>query len=183
MAIGFHKSIVLPTLGFAVAQFFNKPKVMIVFWLLCIPLSLVAGDFLEIFCANLGFEDDRINYLTQGNVNNDNFSSVGFRWDFLIYSSSGVLVGWYFIFKKKFYDKIYFYLYNTYVFANAFWILVIRANFSNRFAYLSWFMLALVIIYPFLKDNSMKIQPRALGWMLLVYFSFTFFMNVIIAKE
>jgi len=182
IAINFHKSILLPTLGFIIAQFFNKPKIMIGFWLLCIPLSLAAGGFWETFFAGLGFEDERLSYLTQGNVNDDDFSSTGFRWDFILYSATAVFAGWYFIVKKGFKDKIYYWVFNTYVFANAFWILVIRANFSNRFAYLSWFMMALVIVYPFLKENSMKIQPRVLAWVILLYFSFTFFMNVVIAK-
>jgi hypothetical protein len=68
------------------------------------------------------------------------------------------------------------------VFANAFWILVIRANFSNRFAYLSWFMMALVIIYPFLKSQLMPNQNKVLARVILFYFAFTFLMNVILAK-
>ena len=182
LAIGTHKSMVLPTLGFVVAQFFNKPKVMIAFWLLCIPLSLAAGGFWENFFATLGFDDDRLSYLTEGNVNDDDFSSTGFRWDFLIYSATAVFAGWYFIVKKGFNDKIYFWLFNTYVFANAFWILVIRANFSNRFAYLSWFMMGLVIIYPFLKKKMMQNQHKVLAKVIVLYFAFTFLMNVILAK-
>ena len=38
-----------------------------------------------------------------------------------------------------------------YLTANAFWILVIRSSFSNRFAYLSWFLMAIIIFYPFFK--------------------------------
>jgi surface polysaccharide O-acyltransferase-like enzyme len=68
------------------------------------------------------------------------------------------------------------------VFANAFWILVIRANFSNRFAYLSWFMMALVIIYPLLKKEMIKNQYKVLAKVMLIYFAFTFLMNVILAK-
>ena len=124
--------------------------------MLCIPISLAAGGFWENFFGSLGFQDDRLSYLTEGNVNDDDFSSTGFRWDFLLYSATAVYAGWYFIIKKGFEDKIYFWLFNTYVFANAFWILVIRANFSNRFAYLSWFMMALVIIYPLLKKEMIK---------------------------
>jgi hypothetical protein len=181
LAIGVHKSLILPIFGFIFAQFFNKPKVMIAFWLLCIPLSLAAGGFWENLFANLGFEDDRLSYLTDGNVNDDDFSSTGFRWDFLMYSATAVYAGWYFIVKKGFEDKIYFWLFNTYVFANAFWILVIRANFSNRFAYLSWFMMALVIVYPFLKMELMKNQHKVLAKVMLIYFAFTFLMNVILS--
>jgi len=182
LAINFHKTMLLPTMGFVIAQFFNKPKIIIAFWVLSIPLSLAAGGFWESFFANLGFEDDRLSYLTEGNVNDDDFSSTGFRWDFLAYSATAIFAGWYFIVKKAFEDKIYYWLFNTYVFANAFWILVIRANFSNRFAYLSWFMMALVIIYPFLKSQLMPNQNKVLARVILFYFAFTFLMNVILAK-
>lgn len=182
LAIGVHKSLLLPTLGYVIAQFYNKPKVMVAFWLICIPLSLAAGGFWENFFAGLGFEDDRLSYLTEGNVNEDEFSSTGFRWDFLLYSAAGVYSGWYFIVKKGLEDKIYFWLFNTYVFANAFWILVIRANFSNRFAYLSWFMMALVIIYPFLKKQLVPKQNKVLAFVILIYYAFTFLMNAILTK-
>ena len=182
IAINFHKTMLLPTLGFIIAQFYNKPKQMILFWLLCIPLSLAAGGFWESLFASLGFEDDRIGYLTDGNVNDDEFSSTGFRWDFLVYSATAVYAGWYFIIKKGFNDKIYNYLFITYVFANAFWILVIRANFSNRFAYLSWFLMAVVIAYPFLKGNMIKNQSKVFAKVLLLYFLFTFVMNVILSN-
>lgn len=180
IAVGFHKSMLLPSLGFLIAQFYNEPKVMIAFWALCIPLSLAAGGFWESFFAGLGFDDERLSYLTAGNVNNDDFSNTGFRWDFLLYSSTAVFTGWYFIVKKGFEDKVYFWLFNTYVFANAFWILVIRANFSNRFAYLSWFMMALVIIYPFLKKEMLRNQNKILANVILAYFAFTFLMTIIL---
>lgn len=179
LAIGFHKSIMLPTAAFVLANFYNQPKKLIYLWLLCIPLSLVGGGFFESFFASLGFDDDRISYLTDGNVNNDEFSSTGFRWDFLVYSGVAVFFGWYYIFKKDFKDKIYFWLFNTYVLSNAFWILVIRANFSNRFAYLSWFMMSLVIIYPLLKKYIISKQHKKIGLILLGYSSFTFIMNLL----
>lgn len=183
IAINFHKTMLLPTIGFIIAQFYNKPKHLILFWLLCIPLSLAGGGIWETLFASLGFGDDRISYLTDGNVNEDEFSGTGFRWDFLIYSATAVYAGWYFIVKKKFEDKIYNTLFITYVFANAFWILVIRANFSNRFAYLSWFMMALVIVYPFLKSNLLKNQSKVFAKVLLFYFLFTFLMNVFLASK
>jgi hypothetical protein len=175
--------MLLPTFAFILVQFYNKPKTYLVFWLLCIPLSLAAGGFWESFFASLGFQDERLSYLTDGNINDDEFAYTGFRWDFLLYSATGVFAGWYYIVKRDFSDPIYFKLFNIYLFANGFWILVIRANFSNRFAYLSWFMLALVIVYPLLKKEILEEdQNRKLGWILLVYFGFTFFMNVVLGK-
>ena len=180
LAIGFHKTMLLPTVGFILANIFNQPKKLIFFWILCIPLSLIGGDFFESFFGTLGF-DERLSYLTSGNINEDDFSSTGFRWDFLLYSATAIFAGWYYIVKKGYKDKVYFWLFNTYVFANAFWILVIRANFSNRFAYLSWFMIGLIIIYPLLRETLFPNQYKKVGFILLLQFTFTFLMNVILS--
>ena len=179
LAINFHQSMLLPAAGFLFTYLFNQPKKIIVFWILCIPLSLIGGDFFEVFFSSIGFDDDRLNYLTT-EVDKSKFASIGFRWDFLLYSATGVFAGWYYIVKRKFNDIIYLRLFNTYLFANAFWILVIRANYSNRFAYLSWFMIGLIIIYPLLKKYIIKNQHKKIGIILIAYFTFTFLMNVIL---
>ncbi len=179
VSINFHKTMLLPTAGFVLANFYNKPKHLIYFWLLCIPVSLIGGSFFENIFGSLGF-DDRLSYFTEGNKFDDPFSSTGFRWDFLLYSASAVFAGWYYIIKKGYQDKIYFWLFNTFIFANAFWILVIRANFSNRFAYLSWFLMGMVIVYPLLRQNILKNQYKKVGIILGLQFAFTFLMNVIL---
>ncbi len=170
IALLFHKTTFLPIFAFLITFFYNNPKAYFKGWLLCIPLSLVLGGFWISLFSNLGFGgDDRLSgYLSDQNN--------AFRWDFLIYSSTAVFTGWYFIYKKQFKDILYFQLYNTYVICNGFWILVIRANFSNRFAYLSWFMMAIIIIYPFLKQRFFKNQHFLIGKVMLLYFSFTYLM-------
>lgn len=178
-AVNFHKTMLLPAFGFILANIFNKPKIMIAFWLSAIPVSLLGGGIFEIFFGAIGFDDSRMSYFT-AEVDASKFSSTGFRWDFLLYSATAVFAGWYYIVKLKYNDKIYFWLFNTYVFANAFWILVIRANYSNRFAYLSWFMMALVIIYPLLNKPIMSKQHKVIGVILILYFLFTFTLNVIL---
>ena len=180
LAIGFHKSMLLPALGFLITQFYNKPKVFFIFWLLSIPLSLISGGFWENYFSGLNIvDDDRLRYLTTA-TESGAFRYSGFRWDFLLYSASAVFAGWYYIVKKEFNDKFYWRLFNTFVFANAFWILVIRANFTNRFAYLSWFMMALVIVYPLLKQNLILNQHRKIGFILMGYFMFTYVFNFLL---
>ena len=107
---------------------------------------------------------------------------AGFRWDFLLYSASGVFAGWYFIEKKGFQDALYQRLFNTYLIANGIWILIIRANYSNRFAFLSWFLLGLVIIYPLLKSKIFSRQHVVIVRIVFIYFSFCYLMNVILKK-
>lgn len=179
LSVNFHAAMYLPAMGFVATWFYNQPKYFFYFWLASIPLSLAFGGFWESFFGGM-VEDDRTAYFTEGNVNNDNFSSTGFRWDFLVYSATGVFAGWYYLFKKEIEDPKYLQIFNVYLFANAFWILVIRANFSNRFAYLSWFLLALVICYPWLKYYFEQKQHYKLGLIIIAYFGFTYFMNVIV---
>ena len=180
VAVNFHKTMLLPALGFICASYYNKPKYFIGLWMMSIPLSLAFGSvFQGVFSGFL--EDDRVSYLTD-EASVESFASVGFRWDFLLYSALAVFTGWYYIFKKKFDDPEYNVLFCTYLFANAFWILVIKANFSNRFAYLSWFMMAIIMIYPLLKSDLLKNQHLKIGYLLLFYYAFTFLMNVILIK-
>ena len=174
-AIQFHKTLLLPILAYVLTYFYNNPKGYLKGWLICIPLSLLMGGMFVILFSSLGFAEDRMSgYLTGANV-----GSSPFRWDFLFHSAFAVFAGWYFIYKKKFQDKLYFQLLNTYLIANGFWILVIKANFSNRFAYLSWFMMAIIIIYPLLKQQFFKNQHVIIGKVVLAYFAFTYIMYYI----
>ncbi|MFT4803186.1 MAG: hypothetical protein ACI9OE_001805 [Mariniflexile sp.] len=174
-----HGSLLVPITAFVLTLFYKNPKHYLLGWLAAIPLSLLLGSFWETFFGSLGIAEDRSHYLTDGNINNDTFAYTGFRWDFVIYSAAAVYTGYYFIIKKNFNDKIYIQLFNIYVTANAFWILVIRANFSNRFAYLSWFLMAVVIFYPFFKKQFFKNQQKVLAYTILGYFGFTYFMFLI----
>lgn len=183
LALGVHQSMLIPLVMYIFTSFYKNTKYIFLFWLLCIPLSLILGKQLESFFLSLGFGDaDKIQgYFVEDEEILEEFSAIGFRWDFLLYSISGVFTGLYFIFKKEFEDEFYRHIINLYLMTNAFWILVIRANFSNRFAYLSWFLLGVVIIYPFLKRMFFKEQHQILGKIILAYFLFTYVLMIFTA--
>ncbi|WP_394907283.1 EpsG family protein [uncultured Mesonia sp.] len=179
IAIGFHKSMLLPTFGYLFAYSKITSRKLLYFWVLCIPLSLVGGNFFENLFANLGF-DERLSYLTDDRFD-QLFSSSGFRWDFLFYSAIPVIVGWYFLIRKKWQNQQFEKLYKTYLVANGVWILIIEASFSNRFAYLSWFLMGVIVIYPILKysmDNA--VRSKLIAHIILLYFLFTYTLNVIL---
>lgn len=179
-----HKGMLIPIVAFCITSFYFNSKVYLSFWILAIPLSLVAGGFFETFFLNLGFGDDKLTtYLGSFNQASEGVELIGgFRWDFLLYSASGVFAGWYFIIKKGFNDVLYTKLFNTYLISNAIWILIIGANYSNRFAFLSWFLMGLVIIYPLLKSQIFAKQHIAIVRIVVIYFSFCYLMNVILKK-
>jgi hypothetical protein len=168
----------LPSVIYIVTLFFKNPKQYLIFWLLCIPISFFFSSFFENFFSIFGLSDRSSQYLIRDNFT-DNYTNLGFRWDFLLYSASAVYAGYYFIIKRRFEDKIYTQLFNLYVATNAFWILVIRGNFSNRFAYLSWFMIAVVIFYPLLKKRFFNNNQKVLARIIFLYFGFTYFMYLI----
>jgi hypothetical protein len=140
------------------------------------------GDYWEKFFISLNFgqKENFEKYIFNKDLYQDSFSSTVFRWDFLLYSSIAVITAYYFIYIKKFNDIHYYRLVKIYLITNAFWILVIRASFSNRFAYLSWFMMGIIIIYPFLKQVYWKNQFSLIGYIVLFYYSFTYIMNIFV---
>lgn len=173
LSFGIHNSLLIPIAGFVLAIFYRKTKMILIGWLMLIPLSLVSGGVWESLFGSM-ISDDRVSYLAQDTM--DTQTVRGFRWDFIVYSAMGIFAGYYFIIRKGFTEKFYVHLFNTFVIANGFWILVIRANYSNRFAYLSWFLMAPVIIYPLVKMRFWKNQNIVLAGVLFFYYLFTYVM-------
>lgn len=182
VAIAIHRSTALPIAALWAAVFIIRhPKQAIYFWVAAIFLSLLVGNRVGDFFASLGFDDRMTSYFQKQYDAKDmaQFSRTGFRWDFLLYSAMPVLFTWYLTVKRNFNDRAFNIIAVTYILANAFWILVIRAAFSNRFAYLSWFMYPLVIAYPLLRFNIWPDQDRKTALILLLFYGFTYLMYLI----
>jgi len=179
LSMGIHRSAALPAVAALVSWYYLKDtKLTLKFWLLSIGISLAAGAMVEQFFVSLGF-DDRMEQYSSANMNSTTaslFRGTGFRWDFLMYSAAPVVMIWYVTQYRRFTDKAYSVIANTYLLCNAFWIMVIRASFSNRFAYLSWFIYPVVIAYPLLRMNLWKDQDRRTALTYFLYSGFSFFM-------
>lgn len=178
-AYSIHHSVALPALAMFVSYYFIRgPKWCIAFWFMSIIISIVAGDDMETFFSGLGFDDRLSGYIS--NAENEKlmtrFSHTGFRWDLLLYSFMPIWLGWYVVMRRKITDRKYIVLLNTYILSNAFWVMVIRASFSNRFAYLSWFMYGLVLAYPLIKINVFRRQGVTTGLILMAQILFTIVM-------
>lgn len=179
LAFSIHRSIMLPTAAAIASVYFIKDtKIALRFWIASIFISLAAGPLVESFFAALGF-DDRMSQYSSTNATEQSqsqFTQTGFRWDFLFYSMFPVVFTWYLTQRRRFNDSVFNIIANTYILCNAFWIMVIRSSFSNRFAYLSWFIYPIVIAYPLLRMNIWKDQDRRTALILFFYSGFTFFM-------
>jgi hypothetical protein len=91
-----------------------------------------------------------------------------------------VLVGWYVEFKKQLeVSDMYRNLLNLYLCLNGIWMLCMYASFTNRIAYLSWFLYPIVLIYPFLQEDWGEDRYQKFSYVMLAHLGFTLFMNVI----
>lgn len=173
IAVGFHKSVLLPAAAMFFTYYVKSPKYMFLAWIGAIGISLAVGSLIDALLSASGF-DERL----AGNLQNDDADGLvlehRFRWDFLLYSSMPIILAWYTIFKRRLYDNTYLILLGTYVYANSFWVLAIRAIFSNRIAYLSWFIYPIVLAYPLLNfEVFKKNHSRKTAMILLGHLGFT----------
>ena len=169
-----HKSCMLIIVAATGALFLKHTKVNISIWLICIVLGIL---FQEQFKSLISYttDDFRLEYYKNISVTSENSSKIGFRWDFLIYSALPIIIGWIATAKQKITDKSYLFLLHTYIFANSFWVLINTIAYSNRFAYLSWFIYPIIILYPFCKFNFIRNQAIILAVLLIIMVLFTYF--------
>ena len=173
LSTGFHKSAALPAVALFFTYFVRNPKYMFIAWLGAIGVSLAIGEQIDAFMSALNYDERMAENLQEDNA--DGFiMEHRFRWDFLLYSSMPIILAWYTIFKRKLYNTTYILLLGTYMYANTFWILVIRALFSNRIAYLSWFIYPIVLAYPLLNFPVFRQKhSKKTALILLAHFGFT----------
>lgn len=182
LAFSIHSSVFIPIFAYFVTYFFKDSNIFYKAWFVSILISVILGNQIGNFISATGLlsQDIVAGYFQNTDAIAYGYTKTGFRWDFLIYSFIPVIISYYFIYKKNFTDPIYTRLTNIYLVSNSIWILVIEATFSNRFAYLSWFMMGLIIIYPLLKNVFFNNQFKIIGFTILGYFSFTYLMNFIL---
>lgn len=164
IATTIHFSMVIVVIAYLLSRYWNKTRLYLSVWLVSIPVSMIFGSAFEYLLTKIS-PDERVNYLMVSAI--DTHYKVGFRVDFLLYSCLPVLLGYYYIYKKDFQDKFYKNLYNMYLLANTFWILVIRANYSDRFAYLSWFIYSVILLYPLVTRPVVRKQGIWIATILL----------------
>lgn len=150
---GFHHSMQMPVAAYVLTLLYKEPKWYFYGWAFC---ALMAVAHVSLF-QNLfmGFSDESGAGYLQGISEGEGDSTAGgFRIDFLLYSAMPVLLGYKIVMKERLsVSPQYLALLQMYLCTNGIWMLCMYAEFTNRIAYLSWFMYPFVLIYPFLKED------------------------------
>ena len=160
LSISFHTSLILPTFALIIAQFYKNTKVLLRVWLVSIPISLLFGKRVLTFLnflvtSSIGQIDARGDF---SGVDNSVFARSAFRIDLVFYSGIVIYLGYYFINKIELKDKFYQNIFNVYVIANTIWLYFIYFPYTNRIAYLSWFLIPIIVVYPIVYSSKLKNQ-------------------------
>ena len=183
-AYGMHNTLAIPII-FYFLTFFNSNVVLYgCLWLGALIFTAGTSGLTAAYLSDLmsSSDDVRVGYLTQQGEDKG-----GFRLDFILYSIVPVIISyaWAKIHTRQ--DPFYRRLLCCYLATNAFWLLAMYAAFSNRLAYLSWFMMPWLIVYPFIpnKNNrgqytSQKIEINYFAAMVAGQFAITYLFDIII---
>lgn len=174
LSLGFHHSMVLPIVAFIICKYYRNPKFYLIVWVISL---LIAAAHITYFQTLFGgmTDDHGASYLAMDNSG----YRTGFRLDFVIYSSAPVILGYYIINKWRYSSKTYNFIYCLYLLTNSVWMLCMYASFTNRIAYLSWFMLPIVLIYPFFDKPFIRNQYRKLNVVVWCHLGFTLMMTYV----
>ena len=176
LTYGFHHSMVLVIVSYFVVLFVKNPKYYFAGWIVCLIIAALHITFFQTLFAD--FTDEHgAGYLLATEETAE--SHIGFRPDFILYSAVPIYLGYHIINKYKFQSVVYSFMLRLYIMANAMWLLCMYASFTNRIAYLSWFMYPIVLLYPFISRDKNQLQGKYLRYIVYGHLGFTLFMNII----
>lgn len=160
LAIIIHKSMIITALAFFITKYYSNSRRLLAIWITFLIASIINITALSEFIKNTFADgDERVKDYMASEVSSS--YNTSFRIDFLLYSILPLLVGFYYIYNKNFKDIFYIRLFNMYIIVNSFWLLLIRVPFTDRFAYLSWFLIPFIALYPlFNMQNIYKRNKR-----------------------
>ena len=174
---GFQHSMIMPIVAFILTLICKNSKVYFAGWCFCLLIAIAHITFFQELFAGILSESGDSGVVYLDSEDKEWGGKTGFRIDFVIYSVMPIIVGWWAVYKKKMQlSKIYTCLLNLYMTLNGTWLLCMYANFTNRIAYLSWFLYPIVLIYPYINENWGVSRYKALSIVTLAHLGFTLFM-------
>ncbi len=154
----------------------KKPSYAMAVWVAALLLSIVFSGVIAEALPSFDL-DSRLQTNDVREIDMEQFSHQGYRWDFVLYSMLPLPLIWEVCVRRKASNRAYEILAATYCLCNAAWLLLIGVPYSNRIGYLSWCMMPFVIAYPLLNLTLWQHQDRAIGLILLGYLVLTLFIT------
>lgn len=177
VSVGFHHSMILCVLAYIAVILFKKSNYYLAFWCICLLISAIHVTYFQELFGSMTSEHDSSYLLT---FDGENFGGKGgFRFDFVLYSLFPIIIGYIALFKKRLKSRRYSIIYNFYLLTNGIWMLCMYASFTNRIAYLSWFIYPVVLSYPLLEMKWGRNQYKVMSLIVAFNLFFTLFMTYV----
>ncbi len=161
-SILFHRSMSIPVAAYFITGLFDKRQAYYIIWLACLLMAVANVDMGPLF-ETFGILDNRVEVYSQSIGKSFTGYKQGFRWDFLLYSILPLTISLFLERKFKIEDELFSKMINMYLLTNAVWLLAIRVTYSDRLAYLSWFMIPFIMLYPIIKYADKYKNPNWLS--------------------
>ncbi len=179
LSIGFHHSMRIVLIAYILTFFVKNTKLYFMAWCFCLLMAAAHITTFQDFFASMDADDRTARYLSQ----DDYGHKGGFRLDFIIYSFMPILMGYYMKFKCKWDNKVYDLFLHMYLATNGLWLLCMYANFTNRFASLSWFMYPIVLTYPcFTIEDKKHFVVKNRNLIIMGHLAFTMVMHFVLGR-
>lgn len=172
---GFHHSMSIVLLAYITVRYCKKTEWFFYVWLIALLMSALHISSLQVLFAEYTNKKGASYLLPQG----DGAFLTGFRPDFIFYSAVPVIIGFWFVYKKKIVNEEYTLWLRMYLLTNSLWMFCMYASFSNRIAYLSWFLYPIVLIYPYIAfywDEQQLFYAKKVA---IYHMLFTLFMCIV----
>lgn len=177
LSLGFHHSMIMVIAAYFVVLLVKKPRYYFIGWIISLIFAALGIKYFQTYFAGFTTEHGA-GYLLASEEDQDAFIT-GFRPDFILYSAVPIYLGYKILYKYKFKSLTYSFLLRLYIMTNSIWMLCMYAEYSNRIAYLSWFVYPIVLLYPFISREKNLFQGKYLRWVVYGHLGFTLFMHFI----
>lgn len=145
-----HLSMLVPSLFFILSKYVKSITYPLLIWVILLLFAVLGVNLL----ALLPFSFERLDSFIMAAKGTDTLLNT--ITNFFVYSTSPIILGIYVIYIKKIKDELYLRLLITYILASCVYIAAFNSSFSVRFAYLSEFLMPLLLTYPLLKFRLWK---------------------------
>lgn len=173
---GLHHSMVMVLASVITAKYVKNTKLFFVVWILSLLVAAAHIGFFQDIFASMADESGARYLQTESNYEG---YYTGFRFDFVIYSAMPIIIGWFLLMKRNIKANGYEFWLRVYLISNSIWMLCMYASFTNRIAYLSWFLYPIVLVYPFFKFKWSAKQYVIGRNIAFVQLAFTLFMEFV----
>lgn len=168
LGIFIHTSVALTIIMAFACLWLPNYKTCLYIWVACFLISIPFSSTLVSALNFINF-DERIAYYQNYD---GSFADTTYRWDFVVYSVIPIVLGWYAIVRRGMRDAAYEFILSTYALTNAFWVIINTISYSNRFAYLSWFLYPFLLVWPLTGERFIKRQGVVAALALIAFASF-----------